>query len=268
MLGFGDHSAAAAAKSLQSCLTLRDPIDSSPPGSPVPGILQARTLEWVAISFSNAWKWKVKIESEVAQSYPTCSDPMDCSLPGSSIHRIFQARVLEWGAIALSRDQSKDLLFLHAVLWDGKKVESFTRRCELICSVTNKYRWSYFLLLFSRLYSNEQHTLEAKPAQLFYASYNLTSENTKNSKVNTWSPIHSSIHWESLSNSSSSYSLGPSAIWDKLLWGLQQLEESTWEGAWDKMSKTKVLSIFISTAFLFFLSFSFLSFSFSLNNLP
>ena len=52
--------AAAAAKSLQSCLTLCDPIDSSPPGSPVPGILQARTLEWVAISFSNAWKWKVK----------------------------------------------------------------------------------------------------------------------------------------------------------------------------------------------------------------
>ena len=47
-------SAAAAAKSLQSCLTLCDPIDGSPPGSPVPGILQARTLEWVAISFSNA----------------------------------------------------------------------------------------------------------------------------------------------------------------------------------------------------------------------
>ena len=54
---------AAAAKSLQSCLTLSDPIDSSPPGSPVPGILQARTLEWVAISFSNAWKWNVKVKS-------------------------------------------------------------------------------------------------------------------------------------------------------------------------------------------------------------
>ena len=49
---------AAAAKSLQSCLTLCNPRDSSPPGSPVPGIPQARTLEWVAISFSNAWKWK------------------------------------------------------------------------------------------------------------------------------------------------------------------------------------------------------------------
>ena len=56
-------AAAAAAKSLQSCPTLWEPIDGSPPGFPVPGILQARTLEWVAISFSNAWKWKVKVKS-------------------------------------------------------------------------------------------------------------------------------------------------------------------------------------------------------------
>ena len=55
--------AAAAAKSLQSCPTLCDPTDGSPPGSPVPGILQARALEWVAISFSNAGKWKVKLKS-------------------------------------------------------------------------------------------------------------------------------------------------------------------------------------------------------------
>ena len=54
--------AAAAAKSLQSCLTLCDSIDGSPPGSPIPGILQARILEWVAISFSNTWKWKVKVK--------------------------------------------------------------------------------------------------------------------------------------------------------------------------------------------------------------
>ena len=53
----------AAAKTLQSCPTLCDPRDGSPPGSPIPGILQARTLEWVAISFSNAWKWKVKVKS-------------------------------------------------------------------------------------------------------------------------------------------------------------------------------------------------------------
>ena len=56
-------AAAAAAKSLQSCPTLCDPIDGSLPDPPVPGILQARTLEWVAISFSNAWKWKVKVKS-------------------------------------------------------------------------------------------------------------------------------------------------------------------------------------------------------------
>ena len=56
------ENAAAAAKSLQSCLTLCNPIDGSQPGSPVPGILQARTLEWIAISFSNVWKWKVKVK--------------------------------------------------------------------------------------------------------------------------------------------------------------------------------------------------------------
>ena len=56
-------AAAAAAKSLQLCPTLCNPIDESPPSSPVPGILQARTLAWVAISFSNAWKWKVKVKS-------------------------------------------------------------------------------------------------------------------------------------------------------------------------------------------------------------
>ena len=56
------YAAGAAAKSLQSCPTLCSPIDGSPPGSPIPGILQVRTLEWVALSFSNAWKWKVKVK--------------------------------------------------------------------------------------------------------------------------------------------------------------------------------------------------------------
>ena len=58
-----EATVATAAKLLQSCPTLCDPIDGSPPGSLVPGILQARTLEWVAISFSNTWKWKVKVKS-------------------------------------------------------------------------------------------------------------------------------------------------------------------------------------------------------------
>ena len=92
-------AAAAAAKSLQSCPTLCEPIDGSPPGSLVPGILQARTLERVAISFSNAWK---ESESEVAQLCLTLSNPMDCSPPGSSVLGIFQARLLEWFAISFS----------------------------------------------------------------------------------------------------------------------------------------------------------------------
>ena len=72
---------AAAAKSLQSCPTLCDPIDGSPPGSPVPGILQARTLEWVAISFSDAWKWKVKVKS--LSRVQLLHNPMDGCPPGS-----------------------------------------------------------------------------------------------------------------------------------------------------------------------------------------
>ena len=91
-------AAAAAAKSLQSCPTLCDPIDGSPPGSSVPGILQARILEWATISFSNA-----RIHAKSVQSCLTLCDPMGCSPPGSSIHGIFQARVLQWGAIAFSR---------------------------------------------------------------------------------------------------------------------------------------------------------------------
>ena len=81
---------AAAAKSLQSCPTLCDPINSSPPDSPVPGILQATTLEWVAISFSNAWKWKVKVK--LLSHVRLFSDPMDCSPPGSSAHGIFPGK--------------------------------------------------------------------------------------------------------------------------------------------------------------------------------
>ena len=77
--------AAAAAKSLQSCPTLCAPVDGSPPGSPIPRILQARTLSCHFLLQC----MKVKNESEVAQSCPTLSDTMDCSLPGSSIHGIF-----------------------------------------------------------------------------------------------------------------------------------------------------------------------------------
>ena len=85
----------ATAKSLQLCLTLCNPIDGSPPGSPVSGILQAITLEWVAISFSNAWKWKVKVKS--LSRVRLLVTPWTAAYHGS-----FQARVLEWDAIAFS----------------------------------------------------------------------------------------------------------------------------------------------------------------------
>ena len=88
-------AAVAIAKPLQSCPTLCDPIDGSPPGSPVPGILQARTLEWVATSFSNAC-----MHARLLQSCSTLCNPMDSSPPGSSVHRILLTRILEWVAIS------------------------------------------------------------------------------------------------------------------------------------------------------------------------
>ena len=103
----GDPAATAAAKSLQSCPTLCDPRDGSPPGFPVPGILQERTLECIAISFSNAWKWKVKVK------LLSCSRLL--ATPWTTAYQvplswIFQARVLEWGAIAFSGRSSKSFL--------------------------------------------------------------------------------------------------------------------------------------------------------------
>ena len=116
--------AAAAAKSLQSCPTLCDPIDSSPPGFPIPGILQARMLEWVAISFSRGSsqsrdRTQVSRIADrhftvlnmsldgcsmlylVAQSCPTLCDPMDCSPPGSSVHGDFPGKNIGVGFHAL-----------------------------------------------------------------------------------------------------------------------------------------------------------------------
>ena len=94
--------AAAAAKSLQSCRTLCDPIDDSPPHRRLP-----RPWDFPGKNTGVGCHFllqcmKVKSESEVAQSCPTLRDSMDCSPPGSSIHGIFQARVLEWGAISFS----------------------------------------------------------------------------------------------------------------------------------------------------------------------
>ena len=92
-------SSAAAAKSLQLSPTLCDPVDGSPPGSPVPGF--SRQEHWSGLPFPSPVH---KSESEVTQSCPTPSNPMDCRLPGSSVHGICQARVLAWVAIAFSKE--------------------------------------------------------------------------------------------------------------------------------------------------------------------
>ena len=103
----------AAAKSLQSCPTLCDLVDGSPPGSPVPGILQARTLEWVAISFSRAWKWKVKVKS--LSRVRLLATPWTVASQAPQ-YGIFQARVLEWGAIAFSNCMFLEILFISSRL--------------------------------------------------------------------------------------------------------------------------------------------------------
>ena len=97
----GMPETAAAAKSLQSCPTLCDPIEGSRLPRPwdSPGKNTGVGCHFLLQCM------KVKSESEVAQSCPTLSNPMDCSLPGSSVHGIFQARVLEWVSIAFSTDK-------------------------------------------------------------------------------------------------------------------------------------------------------------------
>ena len=118
--------AAATAKLLQLCPTLWDPIDGSPPGSPVPGILQARTQEWVAISFSSAWKWKVKVKS------------FNCvwllATPWTAPHQappsIGFSRQEEWGAIAFSKtcirigNNDKDCSHLQVIIYVKHQKES------------------------------------------------------------------------------------------------------------------------------------------------
>ena len=120
------HSAAAAvaaaAKSLQSCLNVCDPIDGSPPGSPIPGILQARTLEWVAISFSNAWKRKVKVKSCPTRAVQTiaqiCSDwstPRGqngfCSLTSLGSHFPFCfGQIIPYFLTSFAYDDSRNIL--------------------------------------------------------------------------------------------------------------------------------------------------------------
>ena len=94
------YAAATAATSIQSCLTLCDPIDGSPPSSSIPGILQARTLVWFAISFSNAWKWKVKVKSLSCAGL--LATPWTAAYQAPQFVGFFQARVLK---VKVQREQ-------------------------------------------------------------------------------------------------------------------------------------------------------------------
>ena len=121
----GVNCPAAAAKSLQSCPTLCDPIDGSPPGSPIPGILQARTLEWVAISFSDAWKWKVKVKS-LSRVRPSAT-PWTAAFQAPP--SIGFSRQENWGGVPLpSQELPRGLL---KSLWSGtgKMQEENNARC-------------------------------------------------------------------------------------------------------------------------------------------
>ena len=114
---------AATAKSLQSCLTLCDPIDGSPWGSPIPGILQASTLEWVDISFSSTWKWKVKVKS--LSRVRLCATPWTVAHQAPPSMGFFQARVLGWGAIAFSMNVPFQINILD-VTWSENLTVCFT----------------------------------------------------------------------------------------------------------------------------------------------
>ena len=169
---FIHSAAAAAAKSLQSCPTLCDPIDSSPPGSPIPGILQARTLEWVAISFSNAWKWKAKVKllsrvqlfatpwTEAYQAPP----PMGFSsqeywsgvpLPSPFIHSAVSnylwphgpwCREPAWGALPVAKVMRKEAW--HTQRWD----QASGVPLEILEHLPPKPESAYFTALCSHLH--------------------------------------------------------------------------------------------------------------------
>ena len=151
---------AAAAKSLPLCPTTCHPVDGSPPGSSVPGILQARTLEWSAISFPN-----VCMHARSLQSCPTLCDPMDGSPLGSPVHRILQARILEWVAISFSSDTdyhfSKYPVF-SLMKWENISI-TFARYIEsqLLRQKYLKWRILWEVLLTSQHFSCLTYKLRA-----------------------------------------------------------------------------------------------------------
>ena len=134
--------AAAAAKSLQSCLTLCDPIYGSPPGSPIPGILRARTLEWVAISFPSAWKWKVKSLSHVR----LLETPWTAAFQAPT--SVGFARQEYWSGVPLPSPKT----VYKAPIFLVSRVLSSVNACGWIKEDWNKLTWLSMVKLQSILY--------------------------------------------------------------------------------------------------------------------
>ena len=133
-----------AAKSLQSCPTLCDPIDGSPPGSPIPGILQARTLEWVAISFSNAWKWKVKEKS--------LSRVRLLGIPWTTAYHALPSmgfsRQEYWSGVPLIKcfksSSNSTLIMVEEITWNSADitVEDLFKKCNCpLCAFSHFVNW-------------------------------------------------------------------------------------------------------------------------------
>ena len=133
--------AAAAAKSLQLCLTLCNPIDGSPPGSLVPGILQARTLEWVAISFSNAWKWKVK--GKLLSRVRLCATPWTAAYQ-TPLSMGF-SRQEYWSGVPLPSAAS-----CYRVSQIGKPIRNLIRTYFSLFSPCPSIHLKHFFLFFSQ----------------------------------------------------------------------------------------------------------------------
>ena len=154
------HIAAAAAKLLRLCLTLGNPIDGSPPGSPHPWDSPGKNTG-VGCHFLLQCM-KVKSEREVAQLCPTLSDRMDCSLPGSSLHAIFQARVLQWGAIVFSDSVHRSPFLGDHEPYNLKGHSLWHERARTICSLPdiswNLRRAGKYIL--NPLFSLLPHTIQ------------------------------------------------------------------------------------------------------------
>ena len=155
LIPFWVPAAAAAAKLLQSCPTLCNPIDGSPPGCPVPGILKARTLEWVAISFSSEWKWKVKVKllSHVQPSATPWTEAhqgpssMGFSRQEWGVKQKWQDRRVEWilimvNIVKATRLVHSEAILLSKILFYIKNLETHQ---ENFCSLQLKVSYLYIL---------------------------------------------------------------------------------------------------------------------------